>query len=228
MPWSFIIPAASSLLGGVMQSGAAESAAKTTASATDRATELQKRMYEESIARQKPFYEAATGALPGYISGIQRGGELVAGPSLNQLQFDPGYAFRLAEGQKALDRQAAARGGLISGGALRAAQRYGQEMGSQEYANAYNRFIGEQATRRNALAGLVGYGQTAANTMGAAGQNMASNVNNLAMQQATNQANAGLVGARAMGSAYGDVANALSKINWGKYLGSQSTSNFIP
>jgi hypothetical protein len=31
---------------------------------------------------------------------------------------DPGYAFRLSEGQKGLDRQAAARGGLISGGAL--------------------------------------------------------------------------------------------------------------
>lgn len=216
MPWSFIIPAAASLIGGSMQAGAAKEAAGTTAAATDRAIALQQRMYEENVARQKPFYRAGVNALPQYVAGIQKGGELVAGPTLSQLQFDPGYAFRLAEGQKALDRQAAARGGLISGAALRGAQRYGQEMGSQEYANAYNRFIGEQATRRNALAGLTGYGPTTAQTLGATGQTMAGNVNALGMQQAVNAANAGLIGANIRASTYGDVANQLSKVNWGK------------
>jgi hypothetical protein len=54
-------------------------------------------------------------------------------------EADPGYAFRLAEGQKAIERSTAARGGLQSGAALKAAARYGQEMGSQEYQNAFNR-----------------------------------------------------------------------------------------
>ena len=219
MPWSFIIPAAVSLIGGASQASAAKSAARTTAGATDRATALQQRMYEENIARQKPFYEAGVNALPNYLAGIQRGGELVAGPTASQLQFDPGYAFRLSEGVKALDRSAAARGGLLSGNQLRGVTELGQNLASQEYGNAYNRFIGEQATRRNALAGLVGQGQTTANTIGAAGQGMASNVGNLALNQATNQANAGLIANRAMSSAYGEAANQLGKVNWGDFLG---------
>lgn len=75
---------------------------------------------------------------------------------------DPGYAFRLSEGLKAVDRQAAARGGLISGAALKASQRYGQDMASQEFQNAFNRF---QTTRANTLAPyqqLQGVGMDAA------------------------------------------------------------------
>lgn len=62
---------------------------------------------------------------------------------------DPGYGFRMSEGLKALDSQAAARGGLISGAALKASQRYGQDLASQEYQNAFNRY---QTTRANTLA----------------------------------------------------------------------------
>jgi hypothetical protein len=64
--------------------------------------------------------------------------------SAKEMEEDPGYAFRLAEGQKAIERSTAARGGLQSGAALKAAARFGQEMGSQEYQNAFNRF---QATK---------------------------------------------------------------------------------
>jgi hypothetical protein len=89
---------------------------------------------------------------------------------MSQFQADPGYAFRLSEGQKALDRSAAARGGLISGGALKAAQRFGQEMGSQEYTNAFNRYQTERNARLNPLQSLAGMSQTATNQLGAAGQ----------------------------------------------------------
>ena len=107
----------------------------------------------------------------------------------SDFQQDPGYAFRLKEGQKALERSAAARGGLISGGALKAATGYGQEMGSQEYQNAYNRFQAnravqaqeygnafnryqtERANQLQPLGNLMASGQSAASNMGsAAGQ----------------------------------------------------------
>lgn len=223
MTWGAIaaatISAGAAYVGGKSQASAAKEAAQTTAASTDAATNLQRKIYEESVARQKPFYEAGVNALPGYLSGIQKGGELVAGPTMAQLQFDPGYGFRLQEGIKALDRSAAARGGLLGGNQLRGLTEYGQGLASQEYGNAYNRFIGEQATRRNALAGLVGQGQTTANTINTAGQNYAANAGNLAMNQATNQANAGLVASRAMSSAYGDIANQLGKVNWGNVFG---------
>ena len=97
---------------------------------------------------------------------------------MQDFQQDPGYAFRLAEGQKALDRQAAARGGLISGGALKAATRYGQEMGSQEYQNAFNRYQTSRANQLQPLGNLMASGQSAASNMGsAAGQYGAAGAN---------------------------------------------------
>jgi hypothetical protein len=89
---------------------------------------------------------------------------------MDQFQADPGYAFRLSEGQKALERQAAARGGLISGPALKAATRFGQDMGSQEFQNAFARAQIERANALNPLLAMYGTGaETAAALSGAAG-----------------------------------------------------------
>lgn len=199
--------------------GAAREAAQAANAAAERDLALRTRMYEEGIARQKPFYEAGVNALPGYVSGIQEGGELVRGFNMGDFTTDPGYAFRLSEGQKGLDRQAAARGGLISGGALKAAQRYGQEMGSQEYSNAYNRFRDTQSLRRNALAGVAGYGPTAASSMNAAGQNYATGAGGVISGQGETSANALLAAQQARSSSYGQLGSAL-----GKYLNPTSSS----
>jgi len=92
------------------------------------------------------------------------------------LQMDPGYGFRLAEGQKALERSAAARGGLLSGSMLKGTQRFGQGLASQEYASAYERARQQRADVTNALLGIGGYGpsiaQTNVGSMGTAGTNI--------------------------------------------------------
>ena len=122
-------------------------------------------------------------------------------------QADPGYAFRLSEGQKALDRQAAARGGLISGGALKAAGRYGQEMGSQQFTNAFNRYQTNRSNQLNPLQSLMGAGQTATNFLGTTGAANAANVGNLMTGGAAAQA-AGQVGsANAITGALGTYLN---------------------
>lgn len=205
--------AAEEALGGG-ESGAARRAGEAANAAADRELALRRQMYEEGVARQKPFYEAGVNALPGYLSGIGPGGELVRGFTMADYQADPGYGFRLAEGQKALERTAAARAGLQSGSALRAAARYGQEMGSQEFSNAYQRFRDTQGLRRNALAGVVGYGPTSANAMTSSGQNYATGAGPVISGQGETTANALLAAQRARGSAYGQVGSAL-----GKYLG---------
>jgi len=191
--------------------GAAREAAQTANAAAERDLALRTRMYEEGVARQQPFYQAGVNALPSYVSGIQEGGELVRGFNMGDFTADPGYGFRLSEGQKALDRQAAARGGLISGGALKAAQRFGQEMGSQEFGNAYNRFRDTQGLRRNALAGVAGYGPTAASSINAAGQNYAAGAGNTMIGQGETSANALLAAQQARSSSYGQLGSALSK-----------------
>jgi hypothetical protein len=186
MPWMMAAAVVgSSLLG----SRTAKKAGETQAAAADRASELQKEQFERQVELQAPFREAGVRALP----------ELEAASrytpfGMGQFQQDPGYAFRLSEGQKQLDRQAAIRGGQISGSALKAAQRFGQEMGSQEYTNAFNRYQIERNARLNPLQSLAGFGQTSVNQLGQAGQNYASNVGNLMTGGAAAQA-AGQVGA---------------------------------
>jgi hypothetical protein len=181
--------AGATVVSSLVGAKASKSAASTQAAAADRAAELQREQFERQVELQAPFREAGVRALP----------ELEAASrytpfGMSQFQQDPGYAFRLAEGQKALERNAAARGGLISGGALKAAQRYGQEMGTQEYTNAFNRYQTERQARLNPLQSLAGFGQTSVNQLGQAGQNYASNVGNLMTGGAAAQA-AGQVGA---------------------------------
>jgi hypothetical protein len=202
-------------------SGAAREAAQISNAAGERDLALRTRMYEEGVARQQPFYQAGVNALPQYVSGIQKGGELVRGFTPADFTTDPGYGFRLKEGQKALDRQAAARSGLISGGALKAATRFGQEMGSLEYTNAYNRFRDTQGLRRNALAGVAGYGPTAAGAINAAGQNYATGAGNIMSGQGDTSANALLAAQQARSSSYGQLGSALSK-----YLNPKPSYNY--
>jgi hypothetical protein len=198
---AWMIPAAiigSSLLG----SNAASRAAREQAAAADRATQLQREQFDRQVELQAPFRDVGVRALP----------ELEAASrytpfGMSEFQADPGYGFRLAEGQKALDRQAAARGGLISGGALKAAQRYGQEMGSQEYTNAFNRYQTERQARLNPLQSLAGMAQTSTGQLGQAGQAMATGVGE-----------AGAQAAQARASGYMGTANALTQ-GLGQYLG---------
>lgn len=207
MPWSFIIPAAVSLFGANKQASAAKDAAASTAAATNEATQLQREMFQQQRQDQMPWMEAGKTALNALIpmaTNYQKFG-------MDQFQQDPGYAFRLAEGQKALDRSAAARGGLISGGALKAASRYGQEMGSQEYQNAFNRYQTERNAQLNPLQSLAGVGQTATNQLGAAGQNYASNVGNALINQGANVGNARMAGASAYGSALSGIGSAYGR-----------------
>jgi hypothetical protein len=181
---------------------ASSKAARTQADAANRAADLQREQFERQVELQAPFREAGVRALP----------ELEAASrytpfGMSQFQADPGYAFRLSEGQKALDRSAAARGGLISGGALKAAQRFGQEMGSQEYTNAFNRYQTERGARLNPLQSLAGMSQTATNQLGAAGQNYATNAGNAFGAAGQAQASGYMGVANAIGGGVGQYMN---------------------
>jgi hypothetical protein len=188
----------SSLIGA----DAARSSGNKQADAANRAADLQYKQYQEDVARQKPFYDVGVNALPELVKASK-----YTPFGMQQFQQDPGYAFRLKEGQQALDRQAAARGGLISGGALKAAARYGQEMGSQEYTNAFNRYQAERQARLGPLQSLTGMGQTTAQQIGAAGSNMASNVGNAMGSAAAARASGYVGGANALTSGLGTYLN---------------------
>ena len=211
----------------VVGASTAKSASKTQAAAASEAADVQKQVADQQVALQREMFEKtredqAPYRTAGYnaLAEMQRTAGNVPGAfkfGAGDYQADPGYAFRLAEGQKALDRQAAARGGLISGGALRAAQRYGQEMGSQEFGNAYNRALtgyNTDVARENQLynrqAALSGIGQTATNLVGQAGQNYATGAGGALGTYGTNVGN--LITGAGAAQAAGQVgaANALT------------------
>ena len=204
------VSSAAGLLGANQTSQAARNAAALQAQAGQTATQLQARMYQDQLGRTEPFYQAGVNALPAYTQGVMPGGNLVRPFAESDFKADPGYNFRMSEGMKALDRTAAARGGLLSGATLKGAERFNQDLASNEYSNAYNRYVGNQATQRNALAGLTGFGPTAATTMGQAGNTYATNAGNIGMGTATTMANADLTGAAARQSAYGGAGGAFA------------------
>jgi hypothetical protein len=188
----------SSLIGA----NAASSAASKQASAANRAADISNEQYQQTRQDQMPWMQAGQRAL----------GKLETAADytpfgMGQFTQDPGYAFRMKEGMNALNANAAARGGLISGNALRAAQSYGQELGSQEYQNAFNRYQAERQARLGPLQSLAGVGQTTAQQLGAAGAANAGAMGNYLTGGAAAQA-AGQVGsANAITSGLGTYLN---------------------
>jgi hypothetical protein len=202
-------------------------AANLASNASLAATNLQREQFQRQQELQQPFYNAGVNALPAYASGVMPGGDLVRPFSVNDwlANQDPARQLIMDEmGRATLHQAAAGTGGLsgvFSGNTAKALQDRAGQQTNKFYTDAYNRYVNDQATRRNALAGLTGYGPTAASTIGAAGQNYASNVGNMGMTTAntiggmgTNTAsqiaNANLTGAAARQSAYGGAANAFN------------------
>lgn len=145
--------------------------------------------YQEQLGYQRPFPQAGLTAQQQMMQLLGLGGDTAAADygslakpfGMDQFQQDPGYAFRQSEGMRALERSAAARQGLLSGSALKGIQRFGQDLASQEYQNAFNRYQTERAARLAPLQSMTAAGQNAANMMGSyAGQYGAGNAANIA------------------------------------------------
>lgn len=193
--------------GGVIASSAAKKASRAQVQASQDANAAQERMFQKQMELQEPFRQGGMTAQNEIMQLLGIGGDKTAagygslGKSFGTEQFqqDPGYGFRQAEGMKALERSAAARGNLLSGSTLKGVQRFGQDLASQEYQNAFNRYQVERTAKLNPLQSLMGSGQSATNVMtGAAGQ--------MGQNEASNLYNAG----QARASGYVGSANALS------------------
>lgn len=193
---------AGTLGAGLLGASASRSAAKTQAGAADRAADLQMQQFERQVELSEPWRKAGEQALNKLIplTDYQQFG-------MQQFQADPGYGFRMSEGMKALERGAAARGGLLSGATLKGVQRFGQDLASQEYQNAFNRYQAERQARLGPLQSLAGVGQTTAQQLGQAGQQMASNVGEALTSGAAARASGYVGGANALTGALGTYLN---------------------
>lgn len=223
-----VISGGMGLLGASEQADATQAAANTSAEASRYSADIQKQIYDQTRTDQKPWRDAGANALAQLAGLTGSNGELLRSFSMADYKEDPGYKFRMDEGAKALERSAAARGGLMSGRAAKDMQRFSQGLASEEYQNAYNRFQSNQNNKFNRLASMAGVGQTANNALTSAGQNYATNVGNAAMTAGGNAATAQLVGGMGRASAYQGMGNALGKVNWGGLFGGGGGGYYNP
>lgn len=142
------------------------------------------------------------------------GPSTVTGSLLKPFSFDisqdPGYQFRLNEGNKGVENSAAARGSQLSGATLKELLRYGSDYASGEYNAAFQRDQATKAQIYGQLTGTAGMGQGATNTSVAAGTNTAANIGNTMTGIGNAQASGIVGGANALSSG---ISNAGSGIN---------------
>lgn len=212
--------AGASIFGGnkaakAQEKGVAESNAIAKQVSADQIA-LQREQFNKTLELQQPMIDAGNTSrnrlmqLLGLSAGGADNGSAMRDFSMADFQSDPGYEFRMNEGQKGLERSAAARGGLMSGGAMKDMARFSQGQASQEYQAAFDRFQTNRSSKLNPLLSLSGSGQVAAGTAGAAGQNFASGASSaLGQYGATTSGNA-IGSANARASGYVNTANAVT------------------
>ncbi len=191
--------------GGASKAAAAQvKSAKLAADAqlksTEKIIDYNEWLYNDQKSMSMPWYDAGKAALSSIQKGIADGsfdiGSFKFDSSKVDVTKDPGYQFRLSEGLKALDNTAVAKGNFLSGGQLKRAAGYAEDLASQEYGNAYSREYNNQLTEFNSgvnqkqneyniLAGLSGSGQTANASIQNSGTNTGSSITNALGVQGT-------------------------------------------
>jgi len=210
------------------QVAASKSAAQLQHEDQQAALDEQRRQFDITQGNLAPFLKVGTSAvntLGGLLSTPGQGlltpftGQFQA-PTAEQARATPGYQFQTEEGQKAIQNSAAASGGLLSTGSLKALTGFSQGLADTTYSDTYNRAFNEylqgynqfqnnQANEFNRLAAASGMGQTTATTLGNLGQQSASNIANTYLTGGQQIANSLLYGGNARASGYAGVANAL-------------------
>lgn len=130
-----------------------------------------------------PYMAAGRGAVGQMAEFMAPGGEgtkTFTGADMEA--YDPGYQFRLDKAKEAMDKSAAARGGLLGGGAAKALAREQQGLASSEFGAAYDRFMRGQEARFNRLATLTGQGLQASGVASGNITNAAANAANLGLR----------------------------------------------
>lgn len=201
MPVAIAIGAAA-VVGGAASIISGNKAANAQTKAADQSIAEQRRQYDQTREDTAIQRNVGNGALTtlGSVYGIGADGQPAASgtaPDYSKFYESPDYAFRLSEGQKAIDRAGSARGLLGSGANQKAQIGFAENTA----AGGYNDWFSK-------LSGLAGIGQNATNTTVAAGQNTANNISSAY----TNAGNARASSYLNTGSAINGTLNNLASV----------------
>lgn len=141
------------------QKKSAKGAANAQANAANAATAEQQRQFDLTRSDQKDWMDAGRGAL-GQMQALNSG-------DFSSFKSSPDYQYARDQMQQGIERGAAARGSLYSGGTNVDLATALNGIASQNYGNFYNR-----------LSNMAGQGQATAGNLGGLGMNMATNIGN--------------------------------------------------
>ena len=197
--------------GANQQANAARRAAEMQGQSGNLSLAEMRRQFEISQNNLAPWLRAGTAAVREQQALMGLGGDTAG--ALAALQSSPGYRARLEQGSRALEGSLAARGGMGSGKAMTAAQGWGQDYASNEYAN-----------RLNQLGALSGTGQSTAGTLAGLGQNYATGMGNIWQNMANTQGAAGIAGQNAWQSGLlGGAGLGMNLSDWWRNYNRQPT-----
>lgn len=218
-----------SLIGGAMSSSAASNAADAQRAAAAESAAVQRDMADKSIAAQREMFDIGRKDLTPYREGgnvaqnqlmalLGIGGDANAPGygryakdfSMSDFTTDPGYQFRLEQGMRALNASAAAKGMGMSGANIKGATEYGQNLGSQEYQNAFNRYQTNRASQLDPLFKLYTGGQSAAAQSATQAGNLGQNLGQTYTGLGQGLGQAAVAGGNAQASGYINQANAMT------------------
>lgn len=218
---------AATVIGAGVSLFSASKSASAQEDASKRSAQVQREISDENVRMQtdlaaerredfQPWKEAGEEALSQLQAGIDSGEFL---PSAPDVRKDTGYGFRIHEGLQALDRSAASRGRLQSGAHMKAVTRFGQDLASQEYENAYSREANKKARQYNILAGLSTGGQSSAAGQAQATGQLAQTSGNILQNLGAGQSQAYLQQGQAQAQGYQDTARTVNQAaqNWLMY-----------
>lgn len=181
---------ASSVIGG----SAAKSAAKTQATAADKATQVQEDMFNKTQANLAPYINQGGNTLAQLLKGIgaQPGGTGTGplnapppawNPTEAGLSQTPGYQFDLSQGLQSILNSKTATGGVGGGNTLQALMKYGTGLADSTYQTQFNDWLAQsqltQSQQQQAFSQLFDVsqlGESAAAGQGQIGTQVGANI----------------------------------------------------
>lgn len=173
--------------------------------------EVERLMAERGHSRDEAVQMVAAGwgATPDRIEvpGSQGSGELMRDFTGADLQNEPGYKFALAEGNKAIENAARARGVSMSPMTVKELLRYGTDYAGTKYNDAFNRDMAQKNAKFGFLLGTGNAGQNAALSTSNTGMNTANTIGQLMTGGANARGAATIAGGNAIGGAISNIGN---------------------
>jgi hypothetical protein len=220
---SAVIGAGAGLVGARAQGKAAKKASEAQAGAAQKASDIQYEQWQQARKDTLPWLRTGEEGLYTLsdLMGIEtkdregvarppsdRFGYLAAPFDPSKLTDDPGYRFRLGEGEAAINRMASATGDFYSGRRGKELTGYAGDMASQEFGNYFNRQRAEKSDLYNRFAGIAGTGQQAAGQLGQYGMETGRGMASSAIGGGAARASGYYGQGQAKASGYGAVAGA--------------------